>query len=174
MPSVRRALALLLLSGLSTCGGSSNPAAPSGPAQIAGVYTGRVTPMTITGGECVGVQKQSAVGTSARVFVGIQQSGSSLLATVLGDGIDCTYSGSVGITTMSLTLQSCQVPADVSIKCGNGAIRDIQIVAGAFTGTVIDTRIEGTEDETWNTFVSGTTTATGPMVINGKFDIYRH
>ena len=105
MPSVRRALALLLLSGLSTCGGSSNPAA---------------------------------------------------------------------LITMSLTLQSCQVPADVSIKCGNGAIRDIQIVAGAFTGTVIDTRIEGTEDETWNTFVSGTTTATGPMVINGKFDIYRH
>jgi hypothetical protein len=122
MPSVRRALAILLLSSLSTCGGSNNPAAPSGPAQIAGVYTGRVTPTTITGGECVG----------------------------------------------------CQVAAVVGIQCGNGAIRDIQLVAGAFTGTVIGSRIEGTEAETWNTFVSGTTTGTGPMVINGQFDIYRH
>ena len=49
MPSVRRALALLLLSSLSTCGGSSNPAAPSGPAQVEGVWTGVSIPTTLNG-----------------------------------------------------------------------------------------------------------------------------
>ena len=79
---LRRALALLLLSGLSACGGSGNPAAPSGPAQVAGVWTGSLTATSITGGECVGALLQSVVGTSENFTASVQQSGSSLTATV--------------------------------------------------------------------------------------------
>ena len=172
---LRRALALLLLSGLSACGGSGNPAAPSGPAQVAGVWTGSLTMTSLTGGECVGSLLQSDVGTSAKFTATVQQSGNSLTATVTDDetGTSCTYSGSAGTTTISLNMQSCQVGAIVGIPCSNGALRDIQLVAGAITGTVDGNRITGTEAETWNTFVSGTATATGPMVLNGQFVINR-
>ena len=52
------------------------------------------------------------------------------------------------------------------MKCPNGDLRDMELVGDAFTGTVDAAGIGGTEEQTWNTFVSGTTTATGPMVIN--------
>jgi len=172
--SARGALALFLLSSLSTCGGGS-PAAPSGPAQVAGVWTGTLTVTSITGGECVGVVLQSAVGRSTKLTASVQQSGSSLTATVTDDGTgtSCSYSGSVGTTTISLNLQSCPVDAVLGLRCGNGALRDIQVVAGALTGTVSGSRITGTETSTWNTFVTRTAIGTGPMVFNGQFVLNR-
>jgi hypothetical protein len=171
--SSRRALALLLLSNLSTCGGS--PAAPSGPAQVAGAWTGTLTVTSITGGECVGVVLQSAVGRSTNFTASIQQSGSSLTATITdaATGTSCTYSGSAATTTISLNLQSCPVDAVLGLRCGNGDLRDIQVVAGALTGTVSGSRITGTETSTWNTFVSRTAVDTGPMVFNGQFVLNR-
>ena len=87
-------------------------------------------------------------------------------------GTSCTYSGSAGTNSISLNLQSCQTGAITGIPCSNGALRDIQLVAGAISGTV-NGRITGTEAQTWNTFVSGTETGTGPMVLNGQFVINR-
>lgn len=172
--SARRALAVLLLSSLSTCGGSS-PAAPSGPAQVAGIWKGTLTVTSITGGECVGAVLQSAVGRATTFTASVQQSGSSLSATVsdAGTGTSCTYSGSAGPTTISLNLQSCPVDAILGLRCGNGDLRDIQVVAGALTGTVSGSRITGTETSTWNTFVSRTAIDTDSMVVNGQFVLNR-
>jgi len=134
-----------------------------------------LTVTSITGGECVGVVLQSAVGRSTKLTASVQQSGSSLTATVTDDGTgtSCSYSGSAGTTTISLNLQSCPVDAGLGLRCSSGDLRDIQVVAGALTGTVSGRRITGTETSTWNTFVSRTAIATDPMVFNGQFVLNR-
>lgn len=171
------ALALLVLSGLSACGGGSSPAAPSpsAPAQMEGLWTGNATRTGVTGGECLGPVIGSSSDTSPRIYVTIQQAGSSLTATVTNNlyaGV-CTYSGTVGTTSMSLTLQSCQGVKVNNMKCANGAVRDMELVGDVFTGTVDSSGIGGTQEQRWNTFVGGTTTATGQLVINSAFGLKR-
>jgi hypothetical protein len=175
--SVVFVLALLVLSGLSACGGGSSPAAPSpsASAQVGGLWTGNATRTGVTGGECLGPVIGSSSDRSPRIYVTIQQAGSSLTATVTNNlyaGV-CTYSGAVGTTTISLTLQSCQGVKVNNMKCPNGDLRDMELVADAFTGTVDASGIGGTQEQRWNTFVSGTTTATGPLVINSAFGLKR-
>jgi hypothetical protein len=174
--SVLFALALLVLSGLSACGGDSSPTAPSGPAQVEGLWTGTSTLNSVTGGECVG-SLLSAQGLvwSPKLTVTFQQSGSSLTATVTetGTATICTYSGSASTTTISLNMQSCKVGTFNNIPCPNNVLRDIQRVGAALTGTVDGNAIGGTTVETWDTFVGGTTTATGSMVLNSTFSLKR-
>jgi len=172
--SVLFALALLVLSGLLACGGGSSPAAPAAFAQVDGLWTGTATNTTVTGGECVGTLLRGATA-SPRVTFTIQQTGSSLTAKVTNTlyAPVCTYSGSAGTTTISLNLQSCQEGKLTNIKCANGDLRDMELVGDAFTGTVDASGIGGTEEQRWNTFVSGTTTATGPLVINSAFGLKR-
>lgn len=85
----------------------------------------------------------------------------------------CTYSGSAGTNTFSLTLQSCTGAKNTNIKCNDTDRRDIELVGDVFTGTVFANSLGGTEAQTWNTFVSGTATATEPMVVNTAFDLRR-
>ena len=85
----------------------------------------------------------------------------------------CTYAGSAGTTTISLNMQSCLGGKVNNIKCLNGDSRDMEVATGAITGIVDDLGIGGTEEQTWNTFVSGTTSATGPMVISSALRLRR-
>ena len=176
MRSVLFTLALLVLSGLSACGGGSSPAAPSPSvsAQVGGLWTGTTTMKSVTGGECLGSLIRGSSDTP-RITVEIQQTGSSLTAKVTNIlyGTTCTYSGSAGTTTISLNMQSCQGGRWNNIKCLNGDLRDMEVVGGAITGTLGEIGIGGTEEQTWNTFVSGTATATGPMVINSALGLRR-
>ena len=177
MRSVLFTLALLVLSGLSACGGGSSPAAPSpsAPAQVGGLWTGNATRTGVTGGECLGPVIGNSSDRSPRISVTIQQTGSQLTATVTNTlyAAACTYSGSAGPTTISLALQSCQGGKVNNMKCPNGDLRDMELVADAFTGTVDASGIGGTEEQRWNTFVGGTSTATGPLVINSAFALKR-
>ncbi len=86
----------------------------------------------------------------------------------------CTYSGSAGTTTISLTLQSCRGERFNNIRCHNGDLRDMEVAGDAFTGTVDAAGIVGTEEQRWNTFVSGAATATGaPLVFISAFGLKR-
>src|SRR5262245_60365192 len=88
MRHVSLGVVLLALSG---CGGSGSQ--PSGPAQVAGVYRGTLTPTSVTGGECVGAILQSQVGRPQAFTASVQQDGSALTATITSDatGTNCTY-----------------------------------------------------------------------------------
>ena len=85
----------------------------------------------------------------------------------------CTYSGSAGTTTIALTLQACLGGKLNNIKCTNGDLRDLELVGGAFTGTVDAAGIVGTEEQRWNTFATGTANPNAPMVINSAFGLKR-
>lgn len=174
--SIVLVLAMLVLSGLSACGGGSSPAAPSpsAPAQVGGLWTGTATRTSVTGGECVGSLLRNA-SESPRISVTIEQTGSSLTAKVSNVlyGTVCTYAGSAANNTISLNMQSCQGGKLSSIKCLNGDLRDMEVVGGAITGTLDGNSIGGPEEQTWNTFVSGTATATGPMVVHSAFGLRR-
>ena len=162
---------------LGGCGGGSNPVAPPPPpAQVAGVWHGSLVGSSVTGA-CVATQFQRVVGVAFSFTITIQQSGSQLAATVIdsGSGSSCTYAGIAGPTSVALNMQSCQIGADLfpNIPCSTGAARDIQLAAGAITGTVNGNTMSGTDAQGWNTFFPGTSTATGTMYVNGQFNISR-
>ena len=153
MRSVLFVLALLVLSGLSACGGGSSPAAPSpsASAQVGGLWTGTATRTSVTGGECLG---PTACRFGAKVAENHPHNSADWqLADRHGHqhsmhAAACTYSGSAGTDTISLTLQSCLGGRLNNIKCTNGDLRDMELVGDAFTGTVDAAGIVGTEEQT--------------------------
>lgn len=170
---MKRLLLALLLVSVSACSGSDTPAAPSAPviAQVAGVWTGVATLTSASGGECVGTIYQGLVGSRNNFTASISQAGSTLTATVTSqsDGTSCSYSGTAGSNTVSLNATSCQVSILTKIRCANGSVRDIQLFADAITASVNANTATGTEAETWNTFVSGTSSGVGILILNASF-----
>jgi hypothetical protein len=107
---MKRAVCLVFLSALVGCGGGNSVTTPSTPAvaQVGGVWTGTVTQTSATGTECAALF-QASNGASDRYTVQITQNGSSLTATSASQtsGIGCSYTGTVGGSTIALTGTSC-------------------------------------------------------------------
>lgn len=155
---------------LAACG-SSTPSSPTPTeAQIAGVWGGNETLTSASGGECVGAYYLANLGATSPVTASIQQTASNLTATVTdpGTGASCTYSGSVGTSTVTMNLTSCTLGVFSRFVCANGALRDYQIQTGSFSGTVSGTTITGTAATTYNVYISGTNIGVGPLVVNAS------
>lgn len=158
-------------------GGDKNPTAPSTPSvvQVAGVWIGTATANSVTGGGCVGSALQVLVGVTDSYTASINQTGSSLTATVTTQqaGTSCSYSGTAGSSTVSLNMTSCQIDVLLGVQCPNGSARDLRLVAGAVTGSVNGTSMTGTAAETWNVFLAGTSTGAGVLTLNSSFSVTR-
>jgi len=163
--------AVVLASG--ACTGSS-PAAPS-VAQLGGVWNGTATLSSVSGGECVGAAIQAAVGSTIGYTVAITQTGSSMSATVTSksSGASCSYTGTAGSNSFSFNATSCQAANAYGLQCSSGAMRDALLVADAFSGTVAGNTANGTEAETYNVVVSGTSSGVASLTLNSNFTMTR-
>jgi hypothetical protein len=155
---------------MSACSGS--PTAPSRGAQVAGAWTTNSTLTAIDGGECVGATLQAAGGRRDIVDAAIQQTGSVLTAsaTSIGNGTTCAYTGTVSGGSVSLTMTACQAGRVNGVRCGNGALRDLQMMSSRITATVnisggVGTG-PGTETSVWNVFVAGGATPLGALTLS--------
>ena len=161
----------------SACG-SDSPSAPSQPAvaQVGGVWRGNFTTVSVTGGECFAGVLQSTIGGADAATASLTQTGSSVNATVTvtSTGSNYTYSGAVGQSALTLNGSNCSACNVIGATCPNGiARRDLKIQTLAITGTVIGNTITGTESETYNVFVGGTTSTVGSVVIANSFTLTR-
>jgi hypothetical protein len=170
-----RSVALSVLAfGIGGCGGG-NPSTPTNTTpQVGGNWTGTTTLTSVSGGECVGALLQGTVGSSAPVSVSVQQAGSSLTATIVSqsNGLTCSYSGSVSGSTVILSLTSCQANAILALRCGNGG-RDIVLIGSSITATLNGNALTGSEAETWNVFVAGTSTGVGVLSSGESFTLHK-
>lgn len=168
-------LACCLLAG--SCTGSSTPSTPTvTTAQIGGVWRGTATTSSVVGGECLASTFASTVGGTSQISTAFTQTGSSVSATltVTSSGSNLTYSGTVGQSAISMTWSTCSACNLVSARCPTGtAQRDFKIQTGAFNGTVTGNTITGTESESYNVYVAGTSTTVGTMTISNAVTMTR-
>jgi hypothetical protein len=163
---------------LSASCGSSAPSAPTAPptppAQIAGVWNGSTVVTAVSGGECVGDLDQSLIGSTDPINVAVTQVGSAVTAIVTSQatGNRCSFAGTVDVSNFVFNGSGCSVGATRNIRCGNGATRDMVLLAQSFTGTVSGATLAGTSGESYN-ILSAFGVPMGTLVINKSFALTR-
>ncbi|MCR4374172.1 MAG: hypothetical protein NUW22_04925 [Acidobacteria bacterium] len=169
---MKRTIALLLVvfPAALGCGGGGSPAAPTPTiSQVAGVWTGNVTQVSVTGGECLALFQQSN-GGSDRYTLALTQTGATLAATAgsQNTGQSCTYTGTAGDGTISLNVATCE-PGGYQATC-NGQQRDVILFARSVTATVNGSAMTGTVGESWNVFRRDErTNGLGIVTVNHTF-----
>jgi hypothetical protein len=109
---------------------------------------------------------------SRDVFAGsIRQRGSDLTATVAfqGNRTSCELAGTVSGTTVGLQLTSCRAGRISGVRCSNGAMRDLELLAGRITADADNGTGTGTDVSTWNVFAVGTTEPVGTLTLAADF-----
>lgn len=154
---------------ISACGGAGPTAATPLPVQVAGAWSSSQTVTSLTGGDCVGADKQAGIGSVVRETLQLTQNGEVLTGTSTSDtnSLTCTYTGTAGPTSITLNLVSCGLGGGL-FECRNGQVRDLRLQGQVITATVIGGGMTGTVVETWR--VSSSTGASlSPMVLSGPF-----
>ncbi|MBI4264116.1 MAG: hypothetical protein HY657_07060 [Acidobacteria bacterium] len=152
------------------CGGKS-PTEPSATvAQVAGTWTVTSTVTSVSGGECLSGVFQGLVGSRGTGTIQVQQTGSAL--SVSGDtdaGVRCTYAGTAGSSSISLTATACTAPTDnVDISCFSGAVRRIRHQSSRLDATVSGSTMSGTENLTAS-ITTSQGSSVGTLTINSTF-----
>jgi len=168
-------VALLVASCALACG--SSPTGPTGNdvVDVAGVWNFSGTLSNVTGGECVGTSLQSSVGTTIRGTLSITQTGANLTATTrsASDGSSCTYAGTAGQNAFALSWQACDAGRQIGYPCTNGTRRDFNMVTNSINATQSGNTLSGTQAESFNVLVAGTSTNVGVLVLNASFTASR-
>lgn len=167
----------LFLMGCCCAGCTDSPVTPTRPptttiAQVGGVWIGTVTQASAIGGECAPVFALSN-GASGGITVAITQSGTTLSATSTSQatGQSCTYSGTAGISAVSLNMTSCN-PAGYNMTCSGGS-RDVFLITRGVTGTVFGGSLSGTTGDTWNTYPHNSTAVIAGFTVGNTFTLTR-
>lgn len=158
-------VALLLMSG---CGDGS-PTSPS-VERVSGVWMGHATLTAVSGGACVGARLQSSVGSRDIFAALVQQSGTSLTATINSQGnqTSCSYSGSSSGSSVSLSLTSCDAGRVANVRCADGSVYDVQLVAERIAAQAASAG-PGTSTTTWNVLPPGGTVPIASMTLSAEF-----
>src|SRR5258706_5581707 len=127
------------------CGGV--PTAPT--TQIAGVWTGWTVVTDVSGGECVGDLNRFPLGSTEPITVAITQTDGAVNAIVTSQatGISCSFAGTVNGSNFVVNGIGCSVMATRTIRCANGAQRDMLWLAQSFTGTASGATLTGTSGQ---------------------------
>jgi hypothetical protein len=164
-----RGSVLLLALVVSACGDGSTPAGPS-VERVSGVWMAHATLTSVTGGACVGSALQSSVGNRDIFAALIQQSNSSLTATVNSQGnqTSCSYTGTAAGATVNLSLSSCEAGRVTAFRCADGTRYDLQQLGDRISAQATSAG-PGTSTSTWNVMVAGTTTPVAVLTLSAEF-----
>jgi hypothetical protein len=102
--------------------------------------------------------------------VAITQIGDAVNAVVTSQttGINCSFAGTVDGSNFAVNGSGCSVMATRTIRCANGAQRDMLWLAQSFTGTASGATLTGTSRQSYNItdIFQG---AVGTLVIDKSF-----
>ncbi len=158
--------------------GSSSPSAPSlvltGP-DFGGTWTGTSTASSFTGGDCLAPLLAPTVGSTSNITLTITESGANVTLTTAGaNGSTCTYTGSSNGSSIALNWTRCEPPLTLgTAQCPSGESRDVRLVSSAISAALTNNQLTGTETESYDVLVSGTSTSVGPLVLNSTFTATR-
>jgi hypothetical protein len=167
--------------------GSCSPTAPS-PPQVSGFWSGTLTTMSVTGGECFasGIQSSPQLGRVWYFTMSMTQDGGAVTATsqyppgIPGSGEPdhkCSWTGTAGSNGVSLSTvtQNCKGQDVLGASCpDNRALgRQIRLAMCAVTATVSNNTVAGTEVDTSNVLDSMTQTVVGTIITTYNFSLTR-
>jgi hypothetical protein len=161
----------LLLLGLlaASCGDGSTPAGPS-VERVSGVWMAHATLTSVSGGGCVGSALQSSIGSRDIFAALVQQSNTSLTASLNSQGnqTSCSYNGTLAGTSVSLSLTSCQAARVVRLQCADGTRYDVQLIADRITAQASSAG-PGTSTSTWNVLTPGSSVPAAVLTLSAEF-----
>src|SRR5688572_30474841 len=125
---------------------------------------------SVSGGACVGSALQASIGNRDIFAALIQQSNTSLSATVNSQGnqTSCSYTGSASGSTVTLNLSSCQAGRVLAFRCADGTRYDLQLVTDRITAQASSAG-PGTSTGTWNVMPAGTTSQVSTLTLSAEF-----
>jgi len=153
---------------MSACGDGA-PTAPS-TEWVSGVWMAHATLTAVSGGACVGAKLQSSLGSRDIFAALLQQTGTSLTATISSQGnqTSCSYSGSSSGTSVNLSLTSCDAGRVANVRCADGSVFDVELVAERLAAQAVSAG-RGTSTSTWNVLPPGGTQPIASMTLSAEF-----
>lgn len=138
---------------------------------IEGVWSGPMTLVATSGGECVGSVVPSFLPTNDLGTVTVLQSGSDLQATLTMEstGLACRYTGTNTGANLAMNATSCDRHGLI-VQCVGGA-RELRLVGSSVIGTWNGDQLTGVTTTTYNVFTppEGQQVGVGSIVATHNF-----
>jgi len=149
---------LVLAGAVATLGCSQDrPLVPSAPSlfipNLEGVWTGPMTLVSSSGGECTGEVINTFLPAIDRGTLAISQDGADTAATMTmqSTGLACKYSGTSTLTAIQMNAASCD-RTGLLVSCKDGRTRELRLVGSSVTGSWNGSQVTGQVSTTYNVF----------------------
>jgi len=116
---------------------------------------------SVTGGECVGDDLRTRIGSVDVGTVTVSQKDADVTAIVRSatTGLECTYQGAASIGDFAVSSRSCDA-AKILFGCSNGQARILELVRSTITASMTGSITAGTVATSYNVFAPPTGTGT--------------
>jgi hypothetical protein len=155
------------------------PVSPSAPSlfipDLAGVWSGPMTRLSTSGGECTGQVVDTFLPVSDRATISITQTDADTSATLTTEstGLACRYTGTATLTSLAMNAASCDRTGLV-VSCLNGERRELRLVGSSVAGSWVGNQLTGQVSSTYNVFTTGSApVGVGSLVAPHSFSATR-
>jgi hypothetical protein len=175
--SLARVAAPLLVAATLGCQ-EARPIAPTAASlfvtNIEGVWSGPLTRVQTSGGECVGEVVETFLPVNDVGTVSMTQTGTAVFATLTMEstGLACRYAGSATGTSLALNATSCD-RTGLIVVCLSGQRRELQLVGSSIIATRAGTSVGGNVASTYNVFDVSSGEGVGSLVASHAFTVIR-
>ena len=123
---------------------------------------------SVTGGECVGDDLRTRVGSLDVGTLTLSQKDADVTAIVRSatTGLECTYQGGASIESFAVSSRSCDT-AKILFGCSSGQARILELVRSTITASITGTTTTGTVATSYNVFAPPTGTSTQQTPVAG-------
>jgi hypothetical protein len=141
-----------------------------------GVWSGPMTLLGTSGGECVGAVVPTFLPANDLGTVTLAQSGADLKATMTMEstGLACKYSGSATVSSLALNATECDRHGLI-VACVGGQARELRLVGSSVNATWNGDEITGRTTTTYNVFTppEGQQVGVGSLIATHNFTAKR-
>jgi hypothetical protein len=122
-----------------------------------GLWSGPMTLLGTSGGECVAGVVPTFLPVNDFGTVTVTQGSSNVTATITTEstGLACRYVGTATLDSISMNAVSCD-RTGLLVTCANGAARELRLVGSSVTATWNGNVITGRATSTYNVFTAPT------------------
>ena len=174
--AIARALMLFLAVGATACQ-ENRPVIPTAASlfipTVQGVWSGPMTLMGTSGGECVGAVVPSFLPTFDVGTVSLAQTTTELQATLTMEntGLACRYTGSNTGGSLTMNATSCDRTGLV-VQCV-GTARQLELVGSSFNATLNGNQMTGVTTSTYNVLTTNDNIGVGSINATHSFTATR-
>jgi hypothetical protein len=142
---------------------------------ISGLWTGPMTLLSATGGECVGGVIPTFLPSNDQGTVTIGEDGTTLTATLTMEstGLACRFTGNNAAGTFTMNATSCD-RTGLIVACADGRARKLELAGSSLTAVWDGQNIVGRTTSTYNVFTTDqNATGVGSLVASHSIAVTR-